>query len=192
MNHFLVWMTHFFHTLNAKDPTDANVRHIFDRHQRTMKTWSKTLWHSLTACRRHCYFFPTFGSSLRWFASSRSSSKDLAYLTRSSGTTPKLQCRLSTYSTWRLQPLNNLNILSGSPRGHARGQEGGGWVRRPRSHKGVVGGREGSVMRSSEVWRSLSLELFCSLLRSLRCLRLDWVDSLACWPGKQGEQIVTI
>ena len=60
-------------------------------------------------------YFITFGRSRIWFASSRSSSKLLAYRIMSSGTVLKVQCRLSTYSTWRLHPFKkpgtHLNIL---------------------------------------------------------------------------------
>ena len=58
----------------------------------------------------------TFGKSLMWLASSNSSSKLLEYRQRSSGTLGNEQWRLSTYSTWRLQPLNmgmQRNMLSG-------------------------------------------------------------------------------
>ena len=57
----------------------------------------------------------TFGKSLRWLASSKSSSRLLAYLMISSGTFANDWCRLSMYSTWRLHPLNkgiHLNILT--------------------------------------------------------------------------------
>lgn len=59
----------------------------------------------------------TLGRSRMWFASKRSSSKLLEYLRISSGTTPREQWRLSTASTWRLQPLKNapgmhLNIMN--------------------------------------------------------------------------------
>ena len=60
-------------------------------------------------------YFITFGRSRIWFASRRSSSKLLAYRIMSSGTVLKVQCRLSTYSTWRLHPFKkpgtHLNIL---------------------------------------------------------------------------------
>ena len=57
----------------------------------------------------------TFGKSLRWLASSKSSSRLLAYLMISSGTFANDWCRLSMYSTWRLHPLNkgiHLNIFT--------------------------------------------------------------------------------
>lgn len=48
----------------------------------------------------------TLGKSRMWLASNKSSSKLREYRKMSSGTVGKEQCRLSTYSTCLLQPLN--------------------------------------------------------------------------------------
>lgn len=65
----------------------------------------------------------TFGSSLSWLASRRSSSKLRLYRNISSGTVCKLQCRLSTDSTWRLQRHRGIHFsMSGRRRG------GGVWL----------------------------------------------------------------
>lgn len=56
----------------------------------------------------------TFGRSRMWLASSSSSSSDREYRRISSGTFGSEQCRLSTYSICRLQPLKigmHLNIV---------------------------------------------------------------------------------
>lgn len=56
----------------------------------------------------------TLGRSRIWLASSSSSSSDREYRRISSGTFGSEQCRLSTYSIWRLQPLKigmHLNIV---------------------------------------------------------------------------------
>lgn len=58
--------------------------------------------------------FLTFGKSRIWFASSSNSSKLREYRIMSSGTLGSEQWRLSTNSTWRLQPLKigmHLNIV---------------------------------------------------------------------------------
>lgn len=56
----------------------------------------------------------TFGRSLILFASRRSSSRLRGYRRISSGIVDNRQCRLSTYSIWRLHPLKSgmhLNIV---------------------------------------------------------------------------------
>lgn len=64
----------------------------------------------------------TFGSSLSWLASRRSSSKLRLYRNISSGTVCKLQCRLSTDSTWRLQRHRGIHFsMSGRRRGGGSG-----------------------------------------------------------------------
>jgi len=52
-----------------------------------------------------CKINTTLGRSRIWLASSKSSSRLREYLKMSSGTVGSEQWRLSTYSTWRLQPL---------------------------------------------------------------------------------------
>ena len=60
---------------------------------------------TMLALRMKCKINTTFGRSRIWLASSKSSSRLREYLKMSSGTVGSEQWRLSTYSTWRLQPL---------------------------------------------------------------------------------------
>lgn len=64
--------------------------------------------------RSRCSRKKFLGKSRIWLASSSNSSSDREYRRISSGTLGSEQCRLSTYSIWRLQPLKigmHLNIV---------------------------------------------------------------------------------
>lgn len=71
------------------------------------KKFCKTKWKLLLFSKYQSFSHPfTFGKDWILFASSKSSSKLLEYLSISSGTLTKEQCLLSTNSTCLLQPLN--------------------------------------------------------------------------------------
>ena len=114
---FIAWEFHIYDMTNDHVITYLSVI-VYEKWWKTFGE-KKSIWHKIFNIQ---YFLLkihhnllTFGKSLRWFASSNSSSRLLAYLMISSGTFANDWCRLSIYSTWRLHPLNNgihLNIFT--------------------------------------------------------------------------------